>query len=325
MKLLRALPVLLLWLSHAGNGAVAAADPPMSAALKPARLHVIASDLLFGTVNPADALASMRIWAEQIGRVRGFQLDIKVEIGRSMGQVRQSLKEHAVDLLVLDTTEYLSLADARLVEVVAAGTTQGQLGAFPYLLLTNDGTEAGQLGGLRGKRIVVASRTKSNMGLVWLETLLAESRLGRAASFFGSVEIGYRASACVLPLFFGKIDACVVDSANWESIEELNPQLGRLRVVARSEALLEGMIAMPVQPHPYQSELIDSILNLHKTPAGEQLCMVFKTGILIRVGREPFESVRALCGRYRRMVNPAMDGSGSTAGRLDEMAGKERR
>ncbi|MCX6625999.1 MAG: hypothetical protein NTW28_00015, partial [Candidatus Solibacter sp.] len=159
---------------------------------------------------------------------------------------------------------------------------------------------------------------------VWLETLLAENRLGRAASFFGSVEVGYRASACVLPLFFGKIDACVVDTGNWESIKELNPQLGRLRVAARSEALLEGMIAMPIQPHPYKSELMDSILNLHKTPAGEQLCMVFETGILMRVGKEPFESVRVLTSRYRRMVNPAGDSSGYPSWRLAEVAGKER-
>jgi ABC-type phosphate/phosphonate transport system substrate-binding protein len=247
-----------------------------------------------------------------------------MELGRSIGQIRESLKEHSVDLLVLDTTEYLSLADAGLIEAVAAGTNRGQLLAFPYLLLTKDALEAGQLDVLRGKRIVVASRTKSNLGLVWLETLLAENRLGRAASFFGSVEIGYRASACVLPLFFGKIDACVVDTRNWESIKELNPQLGRLRVAARSEALLEGLIAMPIEPHLYQSELIDSILNLHKTPAGEQLCMVFKTGTLVRVGREPFESVRVLCNRYRRIVDRSGDGSGHDAGRLGELAGKER-
>jgi hypothetical protein len=325
MKLLHALPLVLIWLGLAANGAPAAGDQPTSPALKPARLHVIVSDLLFGTANPNDATASMRIWTEQIGRIRGFQFNTKIEIGRSVGQMRQSLAEYSVDLLVLDTSDYLALADGKLIEAVAAGTNRGQLLVYPYLLLTKDAAEAGRFDGLRGKRIVVASRTKSNLGMVWLETLLAENRLGRAATFFGSVEIGYRASACVLPLFFGKIDACVVDFANLESLKELNPQLGRLHVAARSEGLVEGLIAMPVQPHPYQSELIDSILNLHKTPAGEQLGVVFKTGPLMRVGSEPFESVRALCGRYRRLVDATGDGTGYTAGRQEPMAGKERR
>ena len=322
MKLPRVLPLPLICLGLTAIGPLPAGDPQPSAELKKARLHVIASDLLFGTVNSGDALASMRIWADQIGKSRGFRFDSKMEIGRSVGQMRDALKERAVDLLVLDTTEFLTLSDAGLVEPLAAGTDRGRLLAFPYLLLMKDGSEGG-LEGLRGKRIVVASRMKSNMGLVWLETLLAESKLGRAAGFFGSVELAYRASACVLPLFFGKIDACVVDTGNWDAMKELNPQLGRLRMVARSEALLEGLIASPVQPHPFQAELIDSILNLYKNPAGEQLSVVFKTGVLVRVGKEPFESVRLLCGRYRRLVNPAGDGPAYPVGRL-EPPGKER-
>jgi len=238
--------------------------------------------------------------------------EAKMEISRSFGQMRQSLKERAVDVLVLDTPDYLHLADARLIEALAAGTSRGQLMAFPYLLLTNDSSAPGPLAGLRGKRITVASRTKLNMGLVWLETLLAENRLGRAQSFFGSVDISYRAASCVLPLFFSKIDACVVDSGNWESIKELNPQLGRLRVVARSEALLEGLIAMPTPPHPYQSDLIDAILTLHKTPAGSQIGVIFKSGPLMRVGREQFESMRELCNRYRRLVDPSGNLPGGT-------------
>ena len=324
MKLLRILPLLLLQLSGGGDGVLRAGNPPATPGMKSARLHVVASESLFGTVNQNDATASMRTWIEQIGRMAGFRFEARMEIARSIGQMRQSLKDRAVDLLVLDTPDFLALADARLAEAVMAATSRGQLAAFPYLLLARDASGVRTLAGLRGKRIAVASRTRSNLGLVWLETLLAENRLGRAAGFFGAVDVGYRASSCVLPLFFGKLDACVVDSSNWESLRELNPQLGRLRVVARSEVLLEGLIAMPVEPHPYRRELIDSMLNLHKTPAGEQLGVAFKTGPLIPVGNEPFESVRALCGRHRRIAGPSGDGSGSTAGRLEEVAGKER-
>ncbi len=315
----RAIPLLAVWLLLAGNGTLAAADPP-APGLKRARLHVLASESLFSTINHGDAVASMKIWAEQIGRIRGFEFQSKMDIARSPGQMQQGLEEQSVDLLVLDTPDYLSLADIKLVDVVFAGTTRGQLGAFQYLLLTNAASGIGELTGLRGRRIVVTSRTKSHMGLVWLETLLAEDRLGRASGFFSSLDVGNRASSCVLSLFFGKIDACVVDSGNWESMKELNPQLGRLRVVAGSEALVEGVLALPAQPHPYQSELIASILNLHKTAGGEQLGVAFKTGALIRVGKETFDSVRALRSRYRRLVDPTLDSPGSTGGRPGEAA-----
>jgi hypothetical protein len=61
-----------------------------------------------------------------------------------------------------------------------------------------------------------------------------------------------------------------------------------------------------------------------KTPAGEQLGVVFKTGPLMCAGRERFESVRVPGGSYRHMVDPSGDGSACPAGRLEETAGKER-
>jgi ABC-type phosphate/phosphonate transport system substrate-binding protein len=325
MRLACTILPLTVCLSLVVSAVLWAGDPAASPGLKRTRLYVVASEAMLPTVNPQDAIASMSIWIKQLGRIRGFECEYKVEIAQSLGQMRQKVKEHAVDLLVLDTPDYLSLGDEGLVEAVAAGTSRGQLAAFPYLLLSNDVSGSAPLAGLRGKRIVVASRTKSNMGLVWLETLLAESRLGRASSFFGSVDITIRGSSCILPLFFGKIDACVVDSSNWEAAKELNPQLGRLRVVARSDALLEGLLAMPIQPrHPYQSEVIDSILNLHKTLAGEQLGLVFKAGPQVRVDKAQFEAVRVLCGKYRSMVDPSGNVPGPTTRRAGGMAGKER-
>jgi phosphonate transport system substrate-binding protein len=166
----------------------------------------------------------------------------------------------------------------------------------------------------------VASRDGSNLGLMWLETLLADHKLDRAASFFGSVDIGNRASSCVLPLFFGKIDACVVDSANWETITELNPQIRRLKVLARSEPMLEGLMAMPIQPqHPYKRAIINWILNIHLTVVGAQLGAVFKVGPQVTVTIKDFESVNNLLNRYRSLLKPSADPLNSIAGRLSDV------
>lgn len=322
MRFSWALLLLSMWLGYAGSIVLRASDP---ATLKKVRLNVVASESMLTTVNPQDAIASMGIWVNKLGISRGYECESKIEITVSLGQIRQKLREHAVDLLVLDTPDYLTLGDEGLVQAVAVGTNGGQVAAFPYLLLTNGASGSDELAGLRGKRIIVASRTKSNMGLVWLETLLAESRLGRVATFFGSMETTYRGSSCVLPLFFGKIDACVVDSQTWEAVKELNPQLGRLRVVARSDALLEGLLAMPVQPQSvYQSDVIDALLNLHKTVAGGQLGVVFKAGPQVRAEKAQFESERALCSKYRRMVDPSGDFPGATVRRPAVATGKER-
>ncbi|MGC4052302.1 MAG: hypothetical protein QM757_23460 [Paludibaculum sp.] len=165
---------------------VTAGDLPGRPVLTRSFLRVAASESVFANVNQADAVASMKVWSDQMAKLRGFQLDAKVEIAQSLAQMRQSLKDRTVDLLVLDTPDYLTLAETNLLDVVFAGTAKGQLAAYPYLLLIDDPSGSVPITSLREKRVVVCSRTKSNLGLVWLETLLAENHLGRAASFLAA-------------------------------------------------------------------------------------------------------------------------------------------
>jgi hypothetical protein len=58
-----------------------------------------------------------------------------------------------------------------------------------------------------------------------------------------------------------------------------------------------------------------------KTPAGEQLGIVFKAGPQVRVDIGQFESVANLCNRCRRVLNLPGDGLEPVAGRLEEVKG----
>ena len=209
---MKPLSMLLLGLICAGGAPPAAAQQQPSGSLRPARLHVIVGESMFGTVNQGDAIAFMNVWAKRVGLTYGFQFDTKVEIAQSFG---------------------------------------------------------------------------------------------RAGSYFSAIDVGYKASSCVLPLFFGKIDACVV--------------------AASSDALVEVATAMPVQRHPDQTELAEALLSLHMTVAGAQLGIIFRTGPLMSTSREKFESVNVLRSEYLRIVGPAGPGNGIRPGRLDEFSGKDGR
>jgi hypothetical protein len=339
MRLPLWLPLILFLAGQACAALSGVAQPPDASGLRRIHLYVMSSDSLFTTVNRSDAIASLRVWITALGKRRGFQFDTKLDIFNSTADALARLKEHSVDVLVLDTPDYLALASSHLLEPMFAGTHRGQLAAFRYLLLERELDGTAQLEKLRGKRIVVNSRTKSELGMEWIEPLLAENRLGRASRFFASTGATHRASSSILPLCFGRIDACVVDSGNGELTKELNPQLARLKVIAQSEPVIEGLIALPVHASPYRGELVDSILELHKDPAGEQMALVFKTGPMIRAGKAAFESVRVLWNRYLRLGSSAerntatapLSGAARTPGSFgfaarppEEAAGKER-
>jgi phosphonate transport system substrate-binding protein len=297
----RLLPVVLLALLFSRP---AAAEQGGSSNPRPARMNVMGSQSMFATVNRNDATASLKVWIDALGRRRVFAFQSRLELVSGPQDLLSRLRAQTVDMMILDTPDYLELEGSKLIEAVGVGTHKGKVAAFRYLLLSRQGATdpaKGGLADLRGKRVVVSSRTQSDMGMAWLEVLLADQQLGRAGQYFASVTPTYRPSSCVLPLFFGRIDACVVDASSWELMQELNPQLAKLQVLAQSEPLLEGMVAMPVQPHPYRGEIIESVMDLHRDPAGAQMVMLFKIGSMVRPQAGVFDAVRTLWSRYQKL------------------------
>jgi phosphonate transport system substrate-binding protein len=286
-------------------------------------------------INQDDASAAFKVWFDVVGREKGFILDSKADVVDSVREIRERLQSHTVDILVLDVAEYLELEGSRLIVPVlthARGVHEGAL--YSYVLLVNPSLAATTIAGLRGKKLLVSARNGSNAGTVWIDVLLSKEKLGRAASFFASINVPDKPQACILPLFFGRVDACVLDEVNLNLAKEMNPQLGQLRVLARSRPMVESVIAMPTEPFPYQKELMDAMLSLHEDPHGRQMLMVFKTDRLVRIQPGDLDSARELWRDYGRLPGsppnrpvgaapPAQDTRVDR--RQEEVAGKERR
>lgn len=285
--------------------------------LRHARLYWIGSSRLLDQVNRNDARAALKVWFDVMAQERGYILDSRIDVVEGVQEIRDRLQSHSVDLLALDVETYLELESSHLVVPILTPARARQGGAlYSYLLLVGPGSEATALANLRGKHIAVSSENASNTGLAWLEFLLGKERLGHAASFFAAVKVADKPQACILPLFFGSVDACVVDEISLNLAKEMNPQLGKLKVLARSSPLIEGLIAMPVQPFPYQKELLDSMLSLHQNPRGRQLLTVFRTDRLVPIQPGDLDSARDLWRDNSRLIAPAPNrSSGSERGK----------
>jgi phosphonate transport system substrate-binding protein len=282
--------------------------------LRHARLYGVSSKQELNHVNQDDASAALKVWFDLMGREKGFILDSKVDVVDSVREIRERLQSHTVDLLVLDVPGYLELESSRLIVPVlthARGAREGAL--YSYVLLVNPSSAATTIAGLRGKKILVSSRNGLNTGAVWIDVLLGKEKLGRAASFFASIKVPDKPQACILPLFFGSVDACVVDEVNLSLAKEMNPQLGQLRVLARSRPMIESVIAMPAEPVPFQKVMMDAMLSLHENPRGRQLLLVFKTDRLVPIQPGDLDSGRELWHDYGRLAGSAPNRPASSA------------
>jgi ABC-type phosphate/phosphonate transport system substrate-binding protein len=263
------------------------------------RLDMVFSTGLFRSVNRNDAIAAVRVWASMIGRTHGFQIDATVEAVDDVAEARKRVLAGSAGVLALDVVEYFELADLPEVEPVFCAMKGG--GSVPprYLLLVGANSGISSLAGLRGKTAIIHANTGANLGQVWLDAMLYDGRLGRAEHFFRSVEVVPKASAAILPVFFAKADAAIVDEGSFDVSKEMNPQVGKkLRVLCASPPLAEGIFCICRKQIEFSEEFLQSVRDLDLDPQGRQILMVFGFTRLAPVGKPELEQVREIWRKY---------------------------
>jgi phosphonate transport system substrate-binding protein len=291
------LPAILLWnvLARAsGQG-----QPP---ALRRASLDVVYSSSLMRSVSRNDAIAAIRAWVDSVGRGRGFLLSGNVSIIDDLSEIKKRVQQGTADLVVLDPLEYFELEGLGLLEPAFVGVRGKGDVRVQFLLVARQAGGVTAIRDHRGASLEVQTYSRADLGRKWIEVLLHENGLGPADRFFSSVTSVSKPSAAVLPVFFGKAGAGVVDRISFELMREMNPQLGsQLRVVDTSPALVDGILCIHKQYAEFREELREALWDLHKDPAGRQILLVFKSDELRPVDIQSLERVRDLWTKYRRI------------------------
>lgn len=243
------------------------------------RFRLAVTESMIGrTVNEGDAKLAMAAWADEVGKQSGFQVDVHVS---KMQKLVREVHDHQVDGFTLNTLELLEVehyASSSLVmdEANAAGGDE-------YLILANEDSGIRTLADLRHKTLTVLDNPRMCLAPMWLEILLAASKLGTPEEFFARPVEQSKLSRVVLPVYFRQADACLVTRHGFNTMCELNPQLGhKLRVLATSPKLITTFMAFHKDCSPSVTQRCETALaSLHKTPAGQQALTLFESSRLV--------------------------------------------
>ncbi len=283
--------------------------------LRHARMEVIYSRSLFRTVSKSDAISALRVWGETVSQLNGFAVDYDISVADNLGEIRKRLLEGPIGLVLLDPVEFFELSGSGLLEPAFTGTRGSHDESLQYLLVANEESGAVRISDLRGKPLLIQTDSRADLGRMWIEVSVHDAGLGPADHFFSSERSVFTPSEAVLPVFFGKAGAAVVDRDSFEVMKEMNPQLGsRLRILAMSYPLLNGILCLDKRTVSYRSDLIQGLENLHKTPAGRLMLMFFKSNRLKPVTPEELGRVRTLCLKYRLISKDAATAKSEEAG-----------
>ena len=290
------LPVLL--------AAVAAGAAEPADNLTPVTLNVGFVSASFQNVNRADAESAFGVLAKTVGRQRGYCVTTRTKIFETADEIEAAVKTGGVNVAIVDSWKYVSMNPAGYMTPCFVTSEQGQA-AKKYLLLTRRDSGLNTPAALRGKTIVELEVANSNAGRAWLDTLLLENHWGAQTDFFGGVTFASKPALTVLPVFFSKMPACLVDQTSFELMSELNPQVGKeLQAIAVSEPYVDNVVCLSTNGWPSEKnrqETIDILANLHKEPAGQQILTLFKVGPMVPFRNDQLETVRQLRARFERL------------------------
>lgn len=148
-----------------------------------------------------------------------------------------------------------------------------------YLLITSSEiSNLEQLSSLPNRRLLTEDFGVRNMGLVWLDTVLMEKEEILSTTFFTSIKKVFKPSRMVLPVFFRQAEACLVPESAFQTMVELNPQIGKkLNIILRSPGFVRSVhCAHPSLSKKFVDAMISNAMKMPESTDGQQLMMIFQ-------------------------------------------------
>lgn len=234
---------------------------------------------MFAGLNVNDARAALALWANEIASTRGLRISVTVEAFERLDDVRDAIDARRLHLLLVSLRQYHDLARPEYGRVLLGG----RRGVFrdEYVLVTKRGAFA-SLADLKGRTLQVIDGVTDDMSRAWLEHELAAASLPPIATHFATVNHLPKAARGVLPVYFGQADACLVTRGAFNTLVELNPQIGKaLGPIATSPPLVSGVVLLDRRSVDARPTLLDAVLGLGASPRGQQVLSLFGVDAMV--------------------------------------------
>jgi ABC-type phosphate/phosphonate transport system substrate-binding protein len=254
-------------------------------------------------VDIKDAQVAMELWANELSKINKLPLKTRSIIIHDLPSLVKALKSKQIDVIGLPSVDYLKIKDEVSLEP-ALGTVLGGKHGEEYVLITRIDEAPKSLKELRNNRLVFQrDRFVGNVPLMWLDTLLIKQGLPVSEHFFADTKTVNKVSQAVLPVFFKQMDACLVTRRGFETMVELNPQLGeQLKVLSTSPVLVLGVVVFRKDfNEEYKKLIINTALNFKNIPSGKQILTLFRVDDFFPFHNSDLDSLIGLLEEYKHL------------------------
>lgn len=264
------------------------------------RFHLgIAQKMLQGR-DIKDVKTATNIWLTWAGE--DFNVKATTTVYLDLEKMADDFIKGKLDLVAVSGLDYLKIIQTtgKVPRLGPAGVIDGKV-AINYLLVGRQEEVVNSIANLKGK--ILALPTFNDVERLFVDTLFLRSLKKEAKFFFSVIVEKNNAARAVLDVFFNKVDVCVVPENVYQTMIELNPQIGRkTRVLAMSPELVSGVTFYPEQVDPRLKKIIDSLIpKIKQTERGRQMLTMYSIDDLAHVQQKDLDALRSLLAEYEAL------------------------
>jgi ABC-type phosphate/phosphonate transport system substrate-binding protein len=261
------------------------------------------SSSFFLGVDKSDVQVALDLWTRELVKLTPLKAEPVALIFDNLTKMAEALHRQEVDFVAMPFLDYLKIRQGLNLEPVLMGTKNGRVGE-EYALIVHRSAPWTEVKQLRGKKLLVQEVSgASATSLLWLDTVLLHQGLPVSTTFFHPLSLVNKPSQAILPIFFKQADVCLVPLWAYDTMVELNPQVGaETKIITRSPTLPRGALFMQKGISAQKQTVIESALKVGSTAKSKQLLTLFNSENLVRYQPKYLESIVALYKDYNSLL-----------------------
>lgn len=267
------------------------------------KIFVGYSKNIFRGFNVNDAKVAASLMENAISKESRRNTTSNSVVVSNSNEVIDLIEKDKLNFVSLTSIEYLAVKDRTQIFPYCVPIARDNVMNRVLLIVRND-SNIKSIKDLNGKTISTSSFYDEEFKLptMWMKTIFWRSKVKDILEFIGSLKVRDNPSVIISDVFFKTTDACIIFESEYETLKELNPQLGKeLNILASSEPLLTevGCYTKNSKDDADLSFVLETTYNLHNNTHGKNLLKLLKVKRLLPYKEEMINNIEIM---YREFV-----------------------
>lgn len=251
---------------------------------------------LYPSVNHHDALVALELIMQKTIIQKKYAYSVQMHfIDTSINNVAENIQRGGYHFVTLSGLDYFAYRDTlHLYPILIPSKTDQPTETL--ILLAGKDQSLSSIAQKPESTLLIENGRSGDLSKLWLDTQLTAGEFPRSEEFFTEIRRVKKPGRAVIPVFFNQADACIVTQSAFDTLNDLNPQIGRqLEVLFRSKGLVRMMICATQKPTPKDIEaFVEESVNLEHNPDTQQAMAIIQMKRFLKVAPGDLEATRNL-------------------------------